>query len=100
MLLCMEKTKKPETYLARLKALLETLAPRVDQLHLMMIFGFPGETRRTLKQSLAYLLDECRVLSYGNVEICPATLSAPGWHARVRADRRIRGALRVQAQPR
>jgi hypothetical protein len=71
MLLCMEKTKKPEQYLARLKALIEELAPRVDQLHLMMIFGFPGETRQTLKQTLAYLLDECRVLRYGNVEICP-----------------------------
>jgi radical SAM superfamily enzyme YgiQ (UPF0313 family) len=71
MLLCMEKTKNPEQYLARLKTLIETLAPRVDQLHLMMIFGFPGETRQTLKQTLAYLLDECRVLSYGNVEICP-----------------------------
>jgi hypothetical protein len=71
MLLCMEKSKKPEQYLARLKALIETLAPRVDQLYLMMIFGFPGETRHTLKQTLAYLLDECRVLSYRNVEICP-----------------------------
>jgi hypothetical protein len=71
MLLCMEKSKKPEQYLARLKALIETLAPRVDQLFLMMIFGFPGETRHTLKQTLAYLLDECRVLCYGNVEICP-----------------------------
>jgi FKBP-type peptidyl-prolyl cis-trans isomerase FkpA len=71
MLLCMEKTKKPEQYLARLKILIETLAPRVDQLHLMMIFGFPGETKQTLKETLAYLLDECRVLSYGNVEICP-----------------------------
>jgi hypothetical protein len=71
MLLCMEKTKKPEQYLARLKALIETLAPRIDQLYLMMIFGFPGETRHTLKETLAYLLDECQVLSYGNVEICP-----------------------------
>jgi len=40
-------------------------------LHLMMIFGFPGETRQTLKETLALLLDECRVLSYRNVEICP-----------------------------
>lgn len=70
-LLCMNKTKHPEQYLTRLKALIESLAPRVDQICLMMIFGFPGETRRTLKQTLAYLLDECRVLSYGNVEICP-----------------------------
>jgi len=37
----------------------------------MMIFGFPGETRQTLKETLAFLLDECRVLSYRNVEICP-----------------------------
>ena len=51
--------------------MIETLAPRVDHVDLMMIFGFPGETRQTLKQTLAYLLDECRVLSCGNVEICP-----------------------------
>jgi peptidylprolyl isomerase len=71
MLLRMGKAKKPKEYLLRLKALIETLAPRVDQLHLMMIFGFPGETRQTLKETLAFLLDECRVLSYRNVEICP-----------------------------
>ncbi|MGB8293798.1 MAG: FKBP-type peptidyl-prolyl cis-trans isomerase [Polyangia bacterium] len=71
MLLGMEKTPKPEQYLARLKTLIETLAPRIDQLHLMMIFGFPGETRQTLKETLGYLLDECRVLFFGNVEICP-----------------------------
>ena len=72
MLLCMEKSKKPQQYLARLsRFLIEGLASRVDQLCLMMIFGFPGETRHTLKQTLAFLLDECQVLSYGNVEICP-----------------------------
>lgn len=71
MLVRMDKTKKPEKYLQRLKDLIETLAPRVDQLHLMMIFGFPGESRETLKQSLTWLLDDCRVLSYRNVEICP-----------------------------
>jgi FKBP-type peptidyl-prolyl cis-trans isomerase FkpA len=70
-LLRMGKSKSPERYLERLQALLETLAPRVDHISLMMILGYPGETHATLARTLAYLIDDCRVLSRNNVEICP-----------------------------
>ena len=71
MLLRMEKCKRPSQYLTSLKALIQRLAPRVDHISLMTIFGYPGESRATLKQTLAYLIDECQVLSYSNVEIAP-----------------------------
>ncbi len=71
MLLAMDKCKSPAQYLDRLKQLIESLAPRVDHISLMLIFAYPGETHETLKQTLAYLIDECKILVYPNVEICP-----------------------------
>jgi radical SAM superfamily enzyme YgiQ (UPF0313 family) len=71
MLLAMDKCKSPAQYLDRLKQLIENLAPKVDHISLMLIFAYPGETHETLKQTLAYLIDECKILDYRNVEICP-----------------------------
>ena len=71
MLITMGKCKTPPKYLERLKALIETLAPRVDHISLMLILGYPGETHDSLRTTFDFLMDECRILSHNNVEMCP-----------------------------
>ncbi|MBI2893807.1 MAG: radical SAM protein [Deltaproteobacteria bacterium] len=71
MLIGMNKTKSPERYKRKLARLVRVAAPHVDLVGLMLIFGYPGETRETLAQTLAFLLDDCDVLAHPNVVLVP-----------------------------
>ncbi len=70
-LLRMNKTRDPQRYRERLRRMVRRMAPHVDGLGLLLIFGFPGETRRTLRETLDFLLDDCDVLSHHNVALMP-----------------------------
>ncbi len=71
MLLRMNKTRDPGLYKKRLRRLIESMAPHVDMIGLLMILGYPGETRETLTESLEFLFADCDILAYPNVAILP-----------------------------
>jgi radical SAM superfamily enzyme YgiQ (UPF0313 family) len=69
MLARMKKTGSPKKYLARLKEIMALYGRCVDSLQLMLVLGYPGESRRTLKETFQYLIDDCGVLEYPSVAL-------------------------------
>jgi hypothetical protein len=71
MLLRMNKTRNPGRYKAKLARLINAVSPHADLIGLMLIFGYPGETKKTLSQSLHFLYEECGLLNYPSIAVVP-----------------------------
>jgi hypothetical protein len=69
MLRLMRKASDPDRYLARLKRLIQEVSSHTTSMMLMLIVGFPGETKESLNESFRFLFEECRVNDYPRVTI-------------------------------
>ena len=69
MLKRMRKAPDPDHYLVRLKRLIQEVSPHTTSMLLMLIVGFPGETKESLTESFRFLFEECRINDYPRVTI-------------------------------
>jgi radical SAM superfamily enzyme YgiQ (UPF0313 family) len=69
MLKRMGKAQEPEIYLAKLERLISEVSPHVTSMVLMLILGFPGETRKTLLETFQFLYARCRIHEYPNISV-------------------------------
>jgi len=69
MLKRMRKASDPDHYLVKLKRLIQDVSPHAMSMSLMLIVGFPGETKETLTESFRFLFEECRINDYPRIKI-------------------------------
>jgi len=69
MLRRMGKAQDPRVYLAKVKRLVQEVSPHTTSMVLMLILGFPGETKESLTETFRFLFEECRINDYANVRV-------------------------------
>ncbi len=69
MLRRMRKAPDPDRYLVRLKRLIQDVGPHTTSMLLMLIVGFPGETKESLIETFRFLFEECGINDYPSVTI-------------------------------